>query len=81
MRADQAALIQRLDPRSDPSEGVAADLGILPNALHVRHHRARRALVSLLFAACVICPLESFMRCACPKPPAVDKARRTRVAA
>ncbi|MCO6419320.1 hypothetical protein JYK14_24620 [Siccirubricoccus sp. KC 17139] len=81
MRPDQAALIRRLDLCGEQREGVAADLGILPNALHVRHHRARRALASLLLAACVTCPSESFMRCACPKPPAVDEARRARAAA
>ena len=81
LRPDQAALIRRLDLRGEPREGVAAELGILSNALHVRHHRARRALASLLLAACVTCPSDSFLRCACPKPPSVDEARRARAAA
>lgn len=79
MRPDQAALIRRLDLDGAPQERLAAELGILPNALHVRHHRARRALAALLLAACVTCPVESFMmKCACPKPPAVDAARRAK---
>jgi RNA polymerase sigma-70 factor (ECF subfamily) len=81
LRPDQAALIRRLDLGSEPREAVAAELSILPNALHVRHHRARRSLAALLLAACVTCPSESFMRCACPKPPSVDEARRARAAA
>ena len=81
MRPDQAALIRRLDLHGESREGVAAELDVLPNALHVRHHRARRALATLLLAACVTCPAESFMHCACPKPPTVEEARRARVAA
>ncbi|MDN3563571.1 RNA polymerase sigma factor [Paeniroseomonas aquatica] len=81
MRPDQAALIRLLDLRGEKRDNVAADLGILPNALHVRHHRARRALASLLLAACASCPLESFMHGSCPKPLAVEEARRTCVAA
>ncbi|TDH62115.1 sigma-70 family RNA polymerase sigma factor [Dankookia rubra] len=81
MRPDQAALIRRLDLHGESREGVAAELDVLPNALHVRHHRARRALATLLLAACVTCPAESFMHCACPKPPTVEEARRARVTA
>ena len=80
MRPDQAALIRRLDLSGEPREDVAAELDILPNALHVRHHRARRALASLLLGACITCPSESFMHCACPKPLEVDEARRARAA-
>lgn len=78
MRPDQASLIRRLDFRSEPRESLATELGILPNALHVRHHRTRRELAALLLAACVKCPTESFMHCAWPKPPAVAAARHTR---
>ena len=78
MRPDQAALIRRLDLAGEPRERVAAELGVLRNALHVRHHRARRALAARLLNACVTCPAESFACCACPKPPAVHAARRTR---
>lgn len=81
MRPDQATLIRLLDLHGESREGVAADLGILPNALHVRHHRARRALASLLLADCATCPLESFMHCACPKSLAVDEVRRACISA
>ena len=81
LRPDQAALIRRLDLGGEPREVVAMELSILPNALHVRHHRARRSLAALLLAACVTCPSDSFMRCACPKPPSVDEARRVRAVA
>ena len=62
MRLDQAGLIRRLDLRGASREAVAAVLGILPYALHVRHHRARRALAAVLLAACVTCPAGGFMR-------------------
>ena len=75
MRPDQAALIRRLDLSGEPRESVATELGILPNALHVRHHRARRALASMLLAACVTCPHGSYMHCTCPGPPAMPATR------
>lgn len=75
LRPDQAALIRRLDLAGESRERLAAELGVLPNALHVRHHRARRALAASLLATCVVCPIASFMSCACPKPPAVDAER------
>ena len=44
LRTDQADLLQRIELDGETREHAAARLGILPNALHVRLHRARCAL-------------------------------------
>lgn len=76
LRPDQADLIRRLDLAGEDRAAVAASLELRANALHVRLHRARRALAALLMAACLTCPTEGFMNCACPVPPQVGDPRR-----
>jgi RNA polymerase sigma-70 factor (ECF subfamily) len=76
LRPDQADLIRRLDLAGEGRAAVAASLGLRANALHVRLHRARRALAALLMAACLTCPTEGFMNCACPVTPQAGDPRR-----
>lgn len=77
LRPDQADLIRRLDLAGEDRTAVAASLELRANALHVRLHRARRALAALLMAACPTCPTEGFMNCACPVTPQAGDPRRT----
>ncbi|MBX9700228.1 MAG: hypothetical protein K2X74_12380 [Acetobacteraceae bacterium] len=72
LRPDQADLIRRLDLEGEDRAAVAASLEVRMNALHVRLHRARRALAAQLRAACATCPTEGFMGCACPVSPRAD---------
>lgn len=77
LRPDQADLIRRLDLAGEDRAAVAASLDLRANALHVRLHRARRALAALLMAACLTCPTEGFMNCTCPVTPQAGDPRRT----
>jgi RNA polymerase sigma-70 factor (ECF subfamily) len=77
LRPDQADLIRRLDLAGEDRAAVAASLELRANALHVRLHRARRALAALLMAACLTCPTAGFMNCACPVTPQAGDPRRT----
>ena len=55
LKPAQADLIQRMDLEGEACEAAARRLGIATNALHVRAHRARRALRTALAACCKGC--------------------------
>jgi transposase-like protein len=46
---------------------VARQLGLTPNNLAVRLHRARQALRKRLEQTCETCPTHGFQSCACPR--------------
>jgi|LNFM01.1.fsa_nt_gb DNA-directed RNA polymerase specialized sigma24 family protein len=66
LRRDQADLIRRVDLGGEPHDAVARSLGVLPNALHVRLHRARGALRATALARCPSCAARFFCAHAAP---------------
>lgn len=58
-------LIEAIDLNGKRPKEVAQELGITPNNLHVRLHRARRQLRQRLETACTFCPDHSYFDCAC----------------
>jgi RNA polymerase sigma-70 factor (ECF subfamily) len=60
-----AGLIDALDLRGEPPATAAARLGITPNTLKVRHHRARRALRRRLEETCRVCAEHHCLDCSC----------------
>lgn len=55
----------------EPSELLAARLGLTPGALRVRRHRARRRLRDRLVATCGACAENGCTDCSCRPQPAV----------
>jgi RNA polymerase sigma-70 factor (ECF subfamily) len=64
-----------VDLLGQPRSRVAKRLGISPNNLGVKLHRARRALRGALMRFCTTCPTHGFLNCACEQHPA-DVAER-----
>jgi len=62
---DSAEALRRVDLAGAASEDVAHQLGITTNALHVRRHRGRQQLRTLLTAACGICADDGCRDCQC----------------
>ncbi len=62
---EYARLIWRVDLLGHRRAQIAKSLGIKPNNLGVRLHRARRALRSALLRFCVTCPVHGFLNCFC----------------
>jgi len=69
MPAEYSQLIWEIDLLGQPRSRVAKRLGISPNNLGVRLHRARRALHGALMRFCTTCPTHGFLNCACEQPP------------
>lgn len=65
LRPEYAQIIWRVDLLGHRRDKVAKSLGLTPNNLGVRVHRARRSLRSALERFCVTCPLHGFLNCAC----------------
>ncbi len=76
MPVEYSQLIWEVDLLGQPRSRVAKRLGISPNNLGVRLHRARRALRGALMRFCTTCPTHGFLNCACEQPPA-SVAERT----
>lgn len=81
MPAEYSQLIWQVDLLGQPRSRVAKRLGISPNNLGVKLHRARRALRDALMRFCTTCPTHGFLNCACEQPTAdaverVGKLRR-----
>lgn len=73
--ADYARVIWQVDLLGQPRNKVARSLGISPNNLGVRIHRARRALRAALERFCITCPIHGFLNCACEEErPTVGEA-------
>jgi RNA polymerase sigma factor (sigma-70 family) len=69
MPAEYSQLIWQVDLLGQPRTRVAKRLGISPNYLGVRLHRARRALREALMRFCTTCPTHGFLNCTCEQPP------------
>ena len=65
MPGEYAQLIWQVDLLGQPRSKVAKALGVSPNNLGVRLHRARRALHSALMRFCTTCPTHGFLNCTC----------------
>lgn len=65
LKPEYASLIERLELGSERTENVAAELGISPNNLKVRRHRARQALRRRLEETCRVCAEHGCMDCTC----------------
>jgi RNA polymerase sigma-70 factor (ECF subfamily) len=60
-----AALIRQLDLGDASPESVASALGVTPNNLRVRHHRARQQLRERLEQTCRLCARHGCLDCHC----------------
>ena len=65
LKPEYAELIERLDLGGETPEAAAARLGITPNNLKVRRHRARQALRQRLEATCRTCAEHHCLDCTC----------------
>lgn len=65
MEPAYAELIRRHDLGGVPQSEIAKELGITPNNLKVRIHRARRQLRDLLEKTCTICAGHGCLDCDC----------------
>jgi RNA polymerase sigma-70 factor (ECF subfamily) len=65
MPVEYSQLIWQIDLLGQPRSKVAKRLGISPNNLGVRLHRARGALRRALVRLCTTCPTHGFLNCAC----------------
>lgn len=65
LKPEYAKLVAHLDLEGQSPESVAADLGITPNNLRVRHHRARQQLRERLEATCRLCAKHGCLDCHC----------------
>lgn len=65
LKPEYARLIERLELGRQDTDQVAADLGIHPNNLKVRRHRARQALRQRLEETCRVCAEHGCLDCTC----------------
>jgi len=67
LKSDYAELIRGMELRGDSTEATAQRLGITPNNLKVRRHRARQALRSRLEDTCRTCAEHGCLDCTCQR--------------
>ena len=65
LKPEYADLIESMDLRGEAPEAAAARLGITPNNLKVRRHRARQALRKRLEETCGVCAEHHCLDCTC----------------
>jgi RNA polymerase sigma factor (sigma-70 family) len=65
LKPEYAELIQTVDLGEEPVEATARRLGITPNNLNVRLHRARRQLHTRLLESCRVCASHGCLDCDC----------------
>lgn len=65
IRPAYADLLRRIDLQGESPALVAKDLGITPNNLTVRLHRARQALRTSLEQVCGMCTKHGCLNCTC----------------
>jgi RNA polymerase sigma-70 factor (ECF subfamily) len=65
LKAEYAEVLQAVDLGEESPEVVAVRLGITPNNLKVRRHRARAALRQQLEATCRVCSSHGCTDCTC----------------
>jgi RNA polymerase sigma-70 factor (ECF subfamily) len=67
LKAEYAELIESIDLRSEEPGSIAQRLGVTPNNLKVRHHRARQALKRRLEETCRVCAQHHCLDCTCQR--------------
>jgi RNA polymerase sigma factor (sigma-70 family) len=67
LKPEYAELIQAMDLGAESPEAAAQRLGITPNNLKVRHHRARQALRQRLEETCRTCATHGCLDCTCAR--------------
>ena len=65
LKPEYAELIRAVDLGEEPVDAAAGRLGITPNNLNVRLHRARRQLHARLFQMCRLCARHGCLDCDC----------------
>lgn len=65
LRPAYVDLLKRIDLNGESAATVAKDLGVTPNNLTVRLHRARQALRKSLEESCGICTKHGCLNCTC----------------
>ena len=65
LKPEYAALIRALDLEGEQPDAVAARLGLTPNNLKVRRHRARQALRRRVEETCRVCAEHHCLDCTC----------------
>jgi len=66
LKPDYADLIWRAYLMGQTRAQISRELGLSPNTVAVRVHRARQALRRRLLESCITCPVHGFMDCDCP---------------
>ena len=67
LKPEYAAVVEA-DLAGRPTEALAEALGITPNNLKVRRHRAHRALRERLEQTCRVCATHGCLDCTCRPP-------------
>lgn len=70
LKVDYADILQRVDLRETTPREVARDLGVAPNTIRVRLHRARQAMKHSLLLSCRTCAEHGCLDCDCRRPDA-----------
>lgn len=65
LKPNYADILQRVDLRGVPPRDVARDLGLTPNIVRVRLHRARQAMKRSLLLSCRTCAEHGCLDCDC----------------
>ena len=68
LKSEYAELIEAVELGSEAPDAAAARLGITPNNLKVRRHRARQALRQRLEETCRVCAEHHCLDCTCQAP-------------
>lgn len=67
LKPEYAEVLRRVDLEEEDPAQVAASLGVTPNNLAVRLHRARQSLRTHLEKTCGVCTLHGCLDCTCKK--------------
>lgn len=78
IRADYAAILEKVDLEDRPVSDVARELGITSNNASVRLHRARAALRTQLERSCGACATHGCLECSCAGRTSIDYRARAR---
>ncbi|MBE0609351.1 MAG: sigma-70 family RNA polymerase sigma factor [Dehalococcoidia bacterium] len=65
LKSEYAEILQAMDLAEESAESVTVRLGITPNNLKVRRHRARQALKQRLEETCGTCAKHHCLDCSC----------------
>ncbi len=68
LKPEYAEILRRVDLQETPPREVARDLGLTPNNVRVRLHRARQAMKESLLLSCRTCAEHGCLDCDCKAP-------------